>query len=236
MIEANNRLGGIIQTEKRDGFIIENGPDMFLNEKPVIRELCQKLGIENEIIETREGFRKSFIYTGGKLHQIPNGFCLTAPSKMSALFDLSFMSFWGKLRMALEFFIPPKKKGDRYGEAKSYLSPFLSSDDESVANFMRRRFGLEAHGKIGQPMFGGIYTADPEKLSLKATLPQFLDMERESGSVMRALFKRKNLASEIGEASGPRYGLFLSFRNGMQTLFKRHASVSCRPFGPGEAN
>lgn len=197
LIEAGNRFGGIVQTERHGGFILEHGPDMFLNEKPVMRELCQKLDIENELIETREGFRKSFIYSGGKLHQVPEGFCLIAPSKISALFGLSFMSVWGKLRIGAELFIPPRKE----------------NGDESVASFMRRRFGAEAHQKIGQPMFGGIYTADPEKLSLKATMPRFLDMEREVGSVIRALFKRKNL-----EASGPRYGLFFSFRSGMQTL------------------
>lgn len=222
LIEASNRLGGIIQTERRDGFVIEHGPDMFLNEQPVMGELCRMLGIEHELIETREELRKSFIYSGGKLHQVPDGFYLIAPSKLSALFNLSFMSLWGKLRMGAEYFISPRKE----------------NGDESVAHFMRRRFGREAHEKIGQPMFGGIYTADPDKLSLKATMPRFLNMERESGSVMRALFKRKSLGSEISEASGPRYGLFMSFRNGMQTLvdsltshmnnvrFLRSASVS----------
>ncbi len=221
LIEASHRLGGIIQTERRGGFVVENGPDMFLTEKPVVRELSRKLGIEHELIETREEFRKSFVYSGGKLHPIPNGFYLIAPSRISALFDLSFMSFWGKLRMGLEYFIPPKRqKGDRHNEAESCLSPFLKqsqTDDESVASFMTRRFGREAHEKIGQPMFGGIYTADPDKLSLKATMPRFLEMESQEGSVIKALAKRKGMI-QADEASGPRYGLFASFKDGMQTL------------------
>ena len=92
--------------------------------------------------------------------------------------------------------------------------------DESLAQFVRRRFGNEALERIAQPMVGGIYTADPERLSLRATMPRFLEMERTHGSVIRALRQangRADLKRE-SDTSGARYSLFLSFDRGMQVL------------------
>ena len=101
--------------------------------------------------------------------------------------------------------------------AADLLLPRTSTNgDESLASFVRRRLGVEALERMAQPMVGGIYTADPETLSLRATLPRFLEMEREHRSLILAML-RQGRAQKIG-TSGARYSLFLSFDQGMQVL------------------
>ena len=199
LLEASPRFGGVLQTEIRDGFILESGPDCFISEKPAAVKLAEELGLGPEIIETNSRFRRSFIYARDRLVPVPQGFYLMAPRNFRALFTTPLLSFRGKMRMACEPWIPR-----RAGE-----------EDESVASFVRRRLGREALERIAQPLTGGIYTADPEKLSLMAAFPRFREMERLSGSVIRGL---RQESSGMKEASGPRYSLFLSFKNGMQTL------------------
>ncbi len=90
--------------------------------------------------------------------------------------------------------------------------------DESVAGFIRRRFGKEALERLGQPMIGGIYASDPEKLSLQATFPSFLEMESRYGSVLRGIRVRMKERRGTAESSGPRYSLFATLRQGLQSL------------------
>jgi len=200
VLEARGRFGGVIETFNRDGFLMEGGPDSFISEKPWALELCRELGLENDIIQTNPDMRRSFILSGSKLVPVPEGFYLMAPSSLGALVKTPLISLAGKLRMAAEFLVPAKKE----------------EGDESVASFIRRRFGREALDRIGQPMIGGIYTADPESLSLQATFPRFLSMEKEFGSVSRALMRPKPAAEK--KASGPRYSLFLTLKNGLDSL------------------
>jgi len=203
VFEADNHFGGSIRTQQRDGFTYESGPDTFISEKPWAVNLCKRLGLEPELIGVRSEHQRSSMVYQGHLYPIPKGFYLMASPSIKTLSELPFVSWKGKLRMMMEPFIPAG-------------GPV--SEDESVASFMRRRFGEEALWRIGQPMIGGIYTADPETLSLEATFPKFRDMERRYGSVVRGLRARANAEQGV---SGPRYGLFLSFRNGMQTLIDR---------------
>lgn len=215
LLEASKRLGGVIETELREGFLMEAGPDAFISEKPWALELARRLGLESEIIGTRDEFRRSFVYQDGELTPVPNGFYLIAPNHFKTLFQSKLLSSAGKLRMACEMFIPRRRDGK----------------EESVAHFVRRRFGPEALVKIGQPMIGGIYMADPERLSLDATLPRLLEMERRHGSVIRAL--RAEDRNEDREAAGPRYSLFLSLRGGMEklvsTLVQKMPGIRLRP-------
>jgi len=200
VLEARHRFGGVIETFNRDGFLMEGGPDSFISEKPWALELCRELGLEKDIIQTNPDMRRSFILSGSKLVPVPEGFYLMAPSSLGALVKTPLISLGGKLRMAAECLVPAKKE----------------EGDESVASFIRRRFGREALERIGQPMIGGIYTADPESLSLQATFPRFLSMEKEFGSVSRALMRPKPAAEK--KASGPRYSLFLTRKNGLDSL------------------
>src|ERR1043165_2219355 len=204
VLEASPRLGGTIQTTHRDGFLLERGPDAFISEKPEALSLTKRLGIESQIIQTNERHRRSFIVKHGQLRPVPEGFQLLAPSRMWPFITSDIFSFSGKLRMAADLFLPRRSEN--------------GSDDESLASFVRRRLGNEALERMAQPMVGGIYTADPEVLSPRATLPRFLDMERSDRSLIIAMWRRgRRIKNETG-VSGARYSLFLSFDKGMEVL------------------
>jgi oxygen-dependent protoporphyrinogen oxidase len=207
ILEAGQRLGGIIHTEERDGFLIERGPDSFISEKPEALELANRADLASNLIETNEKHRRSFIVRKGKLRPVPEGFHLLAPSRLWPFFTSDILSFKGKVRLAGEVFVPRAAEGNGVG-------------DESLASFVRRRLGHEALERVAQPMVGGIYTADPEKLSLRATMPRFLEMERKHGSLFRAMAsaRQASAAGENAGTSGARYSLFLSFDHGMQLL------------------
>ena len=204
LLEASNRVGGIVQTHERDGFVIERGPDSFISEKPAALELARRLGLDPHLLQTNEQFRRSFIVRRNRLLPVPEGFQLLAPSQFWPFIKSDIFSWPGKARIALELFLPRRV---RNGEEV----------DESLAGFVRRRFGREALERMAQPMVGGIYTADPEQLSLRATMPRFLEMEKEHGSLIRALRDTVKEGVNAG-ISGARYSLFLSFDRGMQLL------------------
>ena len=202
LLEASDKVGGVIRTEHRDRFIIEHGPDAFISTKPWGKALCEELGITDKLIGTNPKVRRSFVVRKGKLLPVPEGFYMIAPGSFIPFLKSPIFSLMGKLRIACDIFVSRK-----------------THDDESVADFVRRRLGNEAFERIAQPMIGGIYTSDAENLSLKATFPRFLEMEREHGSIIKALLAQKRNAKQTSQdTSGPRYSLFLSFAAGMQTL------------------
>lgn len=209
LLEASPRLGGTIQTNHRDGFLLERGPDSFISEKPQALELAKRLGLESQIIETNETHRRSFIVRNGRLRAVPEGFQLLAPSRMWPFITSDIFSLAGKARMVADLFLPRKSTN--------------GASDESLASFVRRRFGEEALARMAQPMVGGIYTADPETLSLRATLPRFLDMEQQHRSLILAML-RQSRTQKTG-TSGARYSLFLSFIKGMQVLIDELAGI-----------
>lgn len=200
LLEASGKLGGVIETQRSNGFLMEAGPDAFLSEKPEGVELVKRLGLEDQLIGTQPGLRKSFIVRKGRLIPVPSGFYLIAPTRMVAVFQMKALSLPGRLRLACERFVPPRVNGRA---------------DESVGQFIRRRFGREALERIGQPMIAGIYSADPDRLSLQATFPRFLELERQYGSVSKGL---RAISGDVQGARGPRYSLFVTLRDGMQTL------------------
>jgi oxygen-dependent protoporphyrinogen oxidase len=214
LLEASDRLGGIVQTRERDGFLLELGPDAFISEKPEALELAKRLGLQSRLIETNPDHRRSFIVRQGRLLPVPEGFQLLAPARFWPFVQSDIFSWTGKARMALEMFLPRRSRNGRTSENPADDSFQDEPADESLADFVRRRLGTEALERVAQPLVGGIYTADPERLSLRATMPRFLEMEREHGSVIRALRKQ----NRRHEASGARYSLFLSFDRGMQVL------------------
>ncbi len=203
LLEAGGRVGGVIQTEHRDGFLIEHGPDAFISTKPAAKALCEEIGIADQFIGTNPKVRRSFVIRDGTLHPVPEGFYLMAPGSFKPFLKTPLFSWRGKLRMALDLFIPRRER----------------DTDEAVAHFVRRRLGTEAFTRMAQPMIGGIYTSDAENLSLQATFPRFLEMEKAHGSIIKALRAQKKQAAQTSrDTSGPRYSLFLSFKSGMQTL------------------
>ncbi|MCY4567518.1 MAG: protoporphyrinogen oxidase [Candidatus Poribacteria bacterium] len=203
LLEAGGRVGGVIQTEHRHGFLIEHGPDAFISTKPAAKALCEEIGIADQFIGTNPKVRRSFVIRNRTLHPVPEGFYMMAPGSFMPFLKTPLFSWRGKLRMALDLFIPRRGR----------------DTDEAVAHFVRRRLGTEAFTRMAQPMIGGIYTSDAENLSLQATFPRFLEMEKAHGSIIKALRVQKKQAAQTSrDTSGPRYSLFLSFKSGMQTL------------------
>lgn len=214
LLEAAGRLGGILQTTSRDGWLIEHAADMFTTRDPWAVDLCRRLGLAGELIGTQAAYRQAYVVRRGRLRPVPAGFTLLTPARLWPILATPILSPWGKLRLAAEWFIPPRH----------------TSDDESLESFVVRRFGREAFDRLIQPLIGGIYTADPAQLSMQATLPQFLELERRHGSLIRAAWQGEvarpgAVPADSGpakpidaSASGARYGLFVAPRHGMQQL------------------
>lgn len=208
LYEASARLGGVFGTEECDGYRLELGADMFITDKPWGVELCRRLGLEDQLIVPDPRYRQSLILSRGRPVPTPEAFQLMAPGRWGPIVTTPLLTPWGKLRLMLEPLIPPRRAA-------------APDEDESIAAFVRRRLGREALERIVQPLVGGIYTGDPEKLSLKATLPRFLQMERESGSLTAGLWRQQRTIARQApreEASGARYGLFVSLREGLGQL------------------
>jgi oxygen-dependent protoporphyrinogen oxidase len=215
LLEASDRLGGLLATTHEQGLLLEHGPDCFITNKPWGVQLCEELELQGEMIGTTTEHRRSFIVRHGKLCPVPQGLYLMIPGSLWSFAASPMMSWRGKLRMGLDLVLPRRA-----------LAAGGDEEDESLAQFVTRRLGREALERVAQPMVGGIYTADPAKLSLRATMPHFLEMEQRHGSLIRALRHQQRQTAQQG-ASGPRYGLFASFRHGMQTLVER--LESCLP-------
>ncbi|MBI1745206.1 MAG: protoporphyrinogen oxidase [Acidobacteria bacterium] len=201
LVERSPHFGGLIRTEKVDSFIIEGGPDSFISQKPWALDLCRQLGLNDQLIPSNDGLRKTYVLCKGKLIELPDGIMLMAPTKVGPFLRSPLISWPGKLRMALDWVLPAK-------------SP---SADETVASFVRRRLGREALEKIAEPLIGGIYGADVEQLSLRSTFPMFLDMEARHGSLLRGLLRRPSLSAT---SAGNSTSLFVTLRGGLSDLVK----------------
>jgi oxygen-dependent protoporphyrinogen oxidase len=204
VFEGAQRVGGLLGTERFDGFVVETGADSILTEKPWAIELAEELGLAAEVIQTEPGPRGAYIVHAGKLQRVPDGFSLVAPTDLLAMARSQIVSWPGKLRMALDLVLPRRR----------------ASDDESLQSYVERRLGRELFERLAQPLVSGIYGADPDRLSLAATMPRFVEMERQHGSVIRGLWAKQRSAQggARAHAAGARYGLFAAFRGGMQTL------------------
>jgi oxygen-dependent protoporphyrinogen oxidase len=208
LIEASERLGGALQTTSRDGFLIEHGADMFTTKEPWAVDLCRRIGFESELIGVNASHRQALVAHRGRLKKIPAGFSLMSPTRIWPIVTTSLLGPLGKLRLAREPLIPARRAGA----------------DESLADFARRRLGRQAYERLVQPIVGGIYTADPERLSMRAALPQFVEMEEHHGSVIRAALADRREGRADRQASGARYQLFVAPRRGMSSLVEALAS------------
>jgi len=171
LVEAEPRLGGKILTEQVGGFVIEGGPDSFLSQKPWGVELCRRLGLADRVIGTNRDRRKTYVYSRGRLEELPEGLALGVPTKLGPFLRSGLLSWRGKLRLGAELLIPRRS----------------ARGDESLGAFFRRRLGEEALERIIEPLMTGIYAGDADSLSIQATFPRFPEMERQAGSIVRAL-------------------------------------------------
>lgn len=202
LLEASQRLGGSIVTERVGDFIVEAGPDSFITEKPWALRLCERLGLTTRLVSTQADYQKIYVVQGGKLVVLPDGFFLLAPTRFWPFFYSPLFSWRGKLRMAGEVFLP---RADNH-------------QDESLGSFVRRRFGVEALERVAQPLIGGIYASDPDRLSLMATMPRFRQMEIAKRSIIRAMWSEQRRRSRGESGSGARWSLFVTLAGGMQDL------------------
>ena len=206
VLEASDRPGGWVRTEEIDGYVVERGPDAMLREKPGVMELVRRLGLGHEVVSPPPRGRGAYVVFDGRLQPIPAGFQVVAPSRILPMLRSPLLSWPAKIRAAAEVFLP---RG-------------TPPEDESVGSFVRRRYGSAVLDRLAQPLAGGIYGVDVERLSLRSTMPRFQDMEQSERSVSLALRRRERAGlrhSHRGSNSaGARYGLFVSFARGMQTL------------------
>jgi protoporphyrinogen/coproporphyrinogen III oxidase len=202
LFEKSDRLGGVIQTERHDGFVIEAGPDSFLSIKPDAARLCQELGLGDQLIPSNDASRKTYILVKGSLVPIPHGLEFMVPTRIWPMATTPLFSFSTKLRMAAELFSSARR----------------DSGDESVGAFVRRHFGQEMVDRVAEPLLAGVYGGNAERLSIRAVLPRFAEMERQHGSLVRATLKAKAQFKSKAPAGSKPQPLFTSLKNGMQQM------------------
>ncbi|MGD9635689.1 MAG: protoporphyrinogen oxidase [Pirellulales bacterium] len=196
--EATGRLGGVLETARRDGYLVERSADSFITKYPWATDLCERLGIGDQLVPTDESRRRALVVHDGKLACVPAGFVLMTPNRRWPILTTPILSWPGKLRVLAEPWMP-RRPGDQEG-------------DESVGSFARRRLGDEAYERLVQPLLGGIHTADADHLSLAATFPEYIAQEQFHGHIQR------NAATKSD--SGARYGMFVSPREGLSQLVR----------------
>lgn len=204
LIEADGRLGGKIVTERVDGFVIEGGPDSLLSSKPRGIELCQELGLGDQLQGTNEATRRTFVLRRGRLHQIPEGLTGLVPSRLAPIARTGLLSPRGKLRLALDYVLPPRRE----------------AGDESLAAFVERRLGREVYARLVEPLMSGIYAGDGRQLSLAATFPQLREGEQRHGGLIKGVLAAKRQAP-MTPSNGKRWPPFVTPRGGMAELVER---------------
>ena len=196
LLESRERLGGVITTLLRDGFVVEGGPDSFLIQKPWALQLCHDLGIEQRLVAPDPANRKVYVLSRGRLQALPPGLMMGAPTRLGPFLKTRLISWPGKLRMALDLVLPRRS----------------GSEDESLGAFIRRRVGREALEKIADPILGGIHVSDADRLSLISTFPRLKELEKRHRSLILGM--RSDSSREGGNAGSP----FRTFPGGMAEL------------------
>lgn len=205
VLEARSRLGGNIQTERQGGLVIDGGPDSFVATKPQATALCKELGLGDRLIGTTVKNRRVYVPRKGVLHRLPEGLVLTVPTRFLPFATSRLFSLRGKARMALDLLVP-KRPSDL--------------GDESIGSFVRRRLGQEALDVLAEPLLGGIYAGDVDKISIRSTFAQLPALERDYGSLIRgALAERRK--KDASPSSGPPPSPFHSLMGGMGELIDR---------------
>ncbi len=208
ILEAEPRVGGKIRSlHSEEGYLCEWGPNGFLDGKPATLDLCRQLQIVEQLLRSNDNARRRFIYAKNRLHQVPEN--------AGDFLRSGLLAPVAKLRMAAEIFIPPRR----------------SEEDESLADFCRRRLGREALDRLVAPMVSGIFAGDPESMSLASCFPRIRQLETDYGGLFRAMFllarrrrAERRAGKAVASASGPA-GVLTSFADGLQRLPDRLLQV-----------
>ena len=205
LFESSGRLGGIVETVCQDGFVMECGPDSWVSEKPWARELAIDLGLEDQILPSNDEHRRTYLLEGDRLIPMPDGMRMMVPSDLAALESSPLFS-----SEAVKAYV---REPGRAEEFKAFAEARNANEDESVADFVRRHFGDEVTRKVAGPLLAGVFGGDIERLSAQSTMPGFVKMEREHGSLVLGL-QRETRATEKKPA------VFTTLKGGLQTLIE----------------
>jgi protoporphyrinogen/coproporphyrinogen III oxidase len=197
LFEASGRLGGIVETVQRQGFAIECGPDSWVTEKPEARQLAIELGLEDQLISSNDQWRRTYVQQGKQLVPIPDGMRMMVPGKWGPLLDSPLFSWQARLAYLRE----PKRAQE--------LKDSAPTQDESVADFVRRHFGQEVAGTLAAPLLSAVFGGDIAQLSVRAVMPAFVRMEAEEGSLVDAVQRR------VRQSTQP---IFTSLAAGLETM------------------
>jgi oxygen-dependent protoporphyrinogen oxidase len=209
VLERGARPGGNLSTERAGEFLMDCGPDSWVAAKPHATALARAIGLEGEIVGTIEANRRVYVASARGLHSLPEGFVLGVPTRVWPILRTPLFSCGAKMRMGLEPFVPRRATSG-------------TPEDESITSFVSRRLGREVTERLVAPLLGGIYGGDASTLSVRATLPQFVDAEAKYGSLvlaMRAQRKAARRSPHAGPASA-----FVTLRGGIGGLIERLAS------------
>jgi len=203
LLETDPQTGGKIGTLTKEGYLGEIGPNGFLDNKPYTLDLCRRMGIEDDLLRSNDSARKRYIFSGGRLWHLPED---------PVSFMLSdLLTIGGRIRLVSEFLVP-QKTGD---------------EDETLADFVRRRLGDEALDKLIGPMASGVFAGDPENMSLGACFPRIHVLEEKYGGLIRGMLSMRKEAARKGE-SGPKSagpgGVLTSFPEGTGELINAISS------------
>jgi len=204
LFEATSRFGGIVETVRRDGFVMECGPDSWVTEKPWARELAIELGLENELVRSNDEMRKTYIANGHVLTAIPDGMRMMVPTQWDSVLNSQLFSEQAKLAYLGEPKLAEQLKANALDEGDG-------NRDESVRDFVARHFGDEVAHTIAAPLLAGVFGGDIANLSVRAVMPTFVALEREHGSLILGLQQRL----QTGKASAP---IFTSLKSGLGAL------------------
>lgn len=202
LLEASSRVGGKIKTTRENGFVMEHGPDSFITQKPQALALAKDLGLEDQLIPCYQKKQNVFIAMEDGLHALPKGFRLLAPTRIIDFLRSDLFTWKGKLRALREPWIPAK----------------TSPEEESITDFVQRRLGKEILDRAAGPILSGIYNGEPDQLSIQATFPMLPALEKKYGSLVWGF--RQSMKNSPKNAPP----MFMSFKEGMQTLSDRLAS------------
>jgi protoporphyrinogen/coproporphyrinogen III oxidase len=200
LIEASHRLGGKLQTVRRDGFTIERGPDSFLARKTSMIRLAKEVGMDDQLVHNSTG--KSYVLVNNKLHPMPGGSIMGIPTEIGPFITTGLFSIPGKLRAAADFLLPRSEAGK----------------DQALGQFFRRRLGNEVVENLIEPLLSGIYAGDIDQLSLMSTFPQFYEVEQKYRSLIIGMKKSTPNQAKQPVQNKPTKGAFLTFKTGLQSF------------------
>ncbi len=226
LLEKDGRLGGKIASETtEDGFVVDGGPDCFLTEKPAVHRIAKLTGIEDDKLPTDEARKGTWILSRGKLHKMPDGVMMFAPTKFWPFATTGLFTFAGKLRAGMDLFVPRKERWADGETAKDH--------DETLESFVVRRMGRDILDHLAEPLVGGVHASDPAHMSLAATYPRLLEMEQKFGSMIGGFVDARKKVAAMRKKYPPKPGdkprtFFTSFTGGMQELTDAMAAAAGR--------